>query len=541
MDIQEKDNTQKGNLGRKRKTAVIITALILLLAAAAYCLFTGVRTRDTAIDPEVDPLGLSSYVGKDISGIKESLFPPDYVPFHGSVGDSYRQTLGHVYLGFPSGKCSFNISCADGSTEAEYICYDVNLGNASDYLDFIKSAENRLTSIFGPGERTWIDFSSAGGSREIGREEFYSQIENEIYGDYAVAYFKNDRKISMSVYVSETLEIDNLLVIISDIPRAEAKERAKAAQAKEDADSYEIPEEPAASRYIWYKIDGNDLYIRGTAEDGYSVRIMYEEPAPIDCRDGWCNRSDIKRAVIEEQVSPLYCTDMFLRCTDLCTIEGLENLNTEYCTSTAHMFFSCNSVSELDLTALDMSAVTDMSGMFEECSRLEKLYAGTWNTSNVKSMKEMFNNCTKLEMPDIGSWDTSSVTDMSRMFAWCQYLKSADVSKWNTGNVTDMQGMFASCKALETLDAGAWDTGSVTNTVSMFVGCSSLKSIDVSRWNTENLELAGGMFYGCASLEKLDLSGWNTEKLARASGMFYGCDSLAEIPQIDVDTDYTEE
>jgi surface protein len=58
----------------------------------------------------------------------------------------------------------------------------------------------------------------------------------------------------------------------------------------------------------------------------------------------------------------------------------------------------------------------------------------------------MFADMGKLTELDVSGVDTSNVTDMAGMFNECSELTSLDVSGFDTSNVENMAGMFAGCK-----------------------------------------------------------------------------------------------
>lgn len=60
-------------------------------------------------------------------------------------------------------------------------------------------------------------------------------------------------------------------------------------------------------------------------------------------------------------------------CSQLTTIEGIENLNTSEVTNMSVMFSGCNSLTSLDLHSLNTAKVTDMACMFYDCSSLESI------------------------------------------------------------------------------------------------------------------------------------------------------------------------
>jgi surface protein len=89
----------------------------------------------------------------------------------------------------------------------------------------------------------------------------------------------------------------------------------------------------------------------------------------------------------------------------------------------------------------------------------------------------MFYFCNSLTSLDVSGWDTSAVTSMSTMFYSCNSLTSLDVSGWDTSAVTSMSSMFYSCNSLTSLDVSNWDFSKVTtasNASGMFRYCRGL-------------------------------------------------------------------
>ncbi|WP_257000502.1 BspA family leucine-rich repeat surface protein, partial [Listeria monocytogenes] len=118
-------------------------------------------------------------------------------------------------------------------------------------------------------------------------------------------------------------------------------------------------------------------------------------------------------------------------------------------------------------------------GMFSYATKLTELDVSGLDTSVVTNMNTMFTYCSALEELDVSHFDTSSVTTMYGMFWQCGLLEKLDVSNFDTSSVTNMNSMFADCKSLEILDVSNWDTSSVTSVDSMFRRNNSLKAIDV--------------------------------------------------------------
>ena len=163
---------------------------------------------------------------------------------------------------------------------------------------------------------------------------------------------------------------------------------------------------------------------------------------------------------------------------------------------------------------LDTSQVTDMSHMFESCASLRNLDVSDFDTSQVTDMSEMFQGCTNLTSLDVSHFDTSQVTSMWWMFGKCENLSSLDVSHFNTSKVTNMCGMFEDCGRLTNIDVSGFNTSKVTDMISMFKGCESLVNLDVSHFDTSHVTSMSVMFADCKNLISLDLSSFDTPQLA---------------------------
>ena len=170
-----------------------------------------------------------------------------------------------------------------------------------------------------------------------------------------------------------------------------------------------------------------------------------------------------------------------------------------------------------------------MTHMFYSCSSLTSLDVTHFNTANVMDMHGMFYSCSSLASLDVTHFNTAKVTDMSFMFSSCSSLTSLDVTHFNTAKVTDMSFMFSSCSSLISLDVTHFNTENVTNMRNMFSGCSSLTSLDVTNFNTAKVPDMSYMFSNCLALTSLYLTNFNTEKVTNMLRMFSGCQALTTI------------
>ncbi|ELT7848564.1 BspA family leucine-rich repeat surface protein [Listeria monocytogenes] len=193
------------------------------------------------------------------------------------------------------------------------------------------------------------------------------------------------------------------------------------------------------------------------------------------------------------------------------------------------MFSFATKLTELDLSGLDTSAVTNMYNVFNRCRALEELDVSNFDTSSVTTMKSMFQYCELLEKLDVSNFDTSSVTTMQSMFDECQSLEILDVSNFDTSSVTDMTAMFQNCYALEKLDISNFDTSSVTKMYAMFSGLYGVGKLDVSHFDTSLVTTMNRMFQNCKSLKELDIGNFNTSLVTDMDRMFINCAALKSL------------
>ena len=162
-------------------------------------------------------------------------------------------------------------------------------------------------------------------------------------------------------------------------------------------------------------------------ERAYALNLEASEP-------GWLTHKDeIKKVVFDASFAnarPTSCCSWFWYCTNLATIEGIENLNTENVTNMGVMFCRCQNLSSLDLTNFNTGNVTNMYGMFSNCQNLSSLDLTSFNTANVTNMDYMFDGCSTLTTIYASEkFVTSKVQAGENMFSACRSLKDYRDSK----------------------------------------------------------------------------------------------------------------
>ena len=187
-------------------------------------------------------------------------------------------------------------------------------------------------------------------------------------------------------------------------------------------------------------------YIKGTAGE-----CEFNEGAIA--LEGVDLKNNCKKVVFTpsfKQVKPTSCYSWFDSFSNLTTIQGIENLNTEKVTNMMYMFYGCKKLTSLDLSSFNTDKVTNMNGMFISCSSLTSLDLSKFNTAEVTGMTYMFGNCSSLTSLDLSSFNTAKVTEMYFMFNGCSGLTTIYVSDdFTIGNGCSGDNMFSSCSNLK--------------------------------------------------------------------------------------------
>lgn len=199
------------------------------------------------------------------------------------------------------------------------------------------------------------------------------------------------------------------------------------------------------------------------------------------------------------------CSNWFNGCTNLTSIEGIENLNTSKVTDMSGMFAQCSNLETLDLSHFNTENVTTMAQMFYGCTKLHDLNIDNFNTENVSYMNGMFEGCSGLETLDLSHFNTRYVrkSGFNYMFNGCSSLSSLDVSKFTTDKPgMQLDGLFQGCSSLQTLDLSSFSTGGASSVTDMFDGCSALRTIYVSDLFTFKYGVSSSnMFRNCENLK----------------------------------------
>jgi len=183
-------------------------------------------------------------------------------------------------------------------------------------------------------------------------------------------------------------------------------------------------------------------------------------------------------------------------------INELSGLPTGLALSSLDRTFTSTSPSG-DMSVIDVSAATSAKGTFlnSDIDPTDDITA--WDVSNVTDMGRMFEGASVFNV-DISAWDVSNVTNMARMFQGASVF-DVDISAWDTGAVTEMQSMLAGAATFNQ-DLGTWNVAAVSNMNAMFDGASSFNQ-DIGDWDVEDSVDMTSMFKDANQFDQ-DLTEW---------------------------------
>ena len=187
------------------------------------------------------------------------------------------------------------------------------------------------------------------------------------------------------------------------------------------------------------------------------------------------------------------------------------------------LFAYCTN-SELDLTKLDTSKVTDMSYMFNDCT--SQININGWDTSKVTKTDYMFQKFTNNnKYLDLSVLDFSNVTSASGMFDSCN-IDYVDIRNTNLNLAKLKELPFRSVKGT-VLDLSNYDITGLTSTYYLGYFC-YCPTIDLTNWKTTEVTNMKQTFYYGSSIEKIIMPDWDMTNVttANATNFFYNCSKL---------------
>ncbi|MDO5775888.1 MAG: BspA family leucine-rich repeat surface protein, partial [Eubacteriales bacterium] len=197
--------------------------------------------------------------------------------------------------------------------------------------------------------------------------------------------------------------------------------------------------------------------------------------------------------------------------------------------SSSALFEGFTNLTDIDISKLDFSEVTDFSSFFKgdenlksvtfpsEATnkinqsnklQLDSMFANCSSLTSINGMngikpsstRAMFYNCSSLKESGMPKINTSAATDLSAMFYGCKNLKNYDFSQFDLSSAEDISYMFAESGA-KTLKLGDSPKGTLTNMYATFMKMPNVTSIDISGLDTSNVNDMSFLFYSAMNEE----------------------------------------
>lgn len=234
--------------------------------------------------------------------------------------------------------------------------------------------------------------------------------------------------------------------------------------------------------------------------------------------------------VVMAPIKPNSGYQTFYYCSNLHTIEGLENIDVSNCDSLSYMFGTTSLQNINGVANWDISNVIKMDGLFASSKNIYDFSAlRNWDISNVEDINYMFSNTNFNDTDIIANWDTSNLNNVSFIFNACESLEIADLSNWDTTNVIYMSGLFQNCTNIKSVNLSGWNLPNVTGGgVQVFKGCDNLEYINISGMKMPNAK-AFSNFSGLKKLKEIDATGYEFDSITSMYQMFYNNEALENI------------
>ena len=118
---------------------------------------------------------------------------------------------------------------------------------------------------------------------------------------------------------------------------------------------------------------------------------------------------------------------MFEGCEDLISV-NLSQINSPSLQSSIYTFTNCKNLKQADLSLIDTSKVTSMDFLFSGCNNLVKIIGlEKLNTSSVKKTAGMFFECEKLRHVNLSAFKLDKIEESSGMFINNPSLEAVDL------------------------------------------------------------------------------------------------------------------
>lgn len=204
-----------------------------------------------------------------------------------------------------------------------------------------------------------------------------------------------------------------------------------------------------------WTLDSDGTLTIGPEEGETTGKLKEKNTNTADSSPWYDYRTSVEKCVFEEGVDGgTSIAYMFYGCTNMESIEGMDNVDASDVYRAGYAFYKCESLESIDFSTWDCS-VEYLSWTFAYCTSLKTLDLSTWSTKNATRFDHTFYGCTNIEYIDFSSWRTSTVIDFGGMFNGCKNLRYMDISKWDMSSATYVGRMFKGCTGLRMVKVGS--------------------------------------------------------------------------------------
>ena len=526
-----------------RRFALFPLMLLILLLLPARMVAQKAASSSKYIatyDSDTKTLTFEKYEGESLPSDSESKWVKDGTPVLGMFGYSYQQNIKHIVINesFKTFTPTTLNYFFEGLTQLETITglEYLNTANVTD-MSLLFDHCQKLTSL---------DLSNFNTAKVTNMNRMFSNCSN------LKAIYASDKFTTAAVTESKNMfsycgSLSGDIDWTSD--KATDKTYAKTGGGYFRDKAYDNrPYVKYADGTLTFRCG----YKKTLGENEYELNSGEYPPA-------WnTNQKNISKVVFEASFAnarPTNCYAWFLNFKNLTQIEGIENLNTENVTSMRNMFYSCSSLTSLDVTNFNTANVTNMNYMFFGCNKLKEIYVSDkFVTDDVISSTYMFLNCSSLS----GDIDWTSDKPDDKTYAkidggyfrdkaydnrpWvkyadgtltfrCGYKKTLGENEYELNSGKNQPAWYThKSKFSKVVFEASFANARPTTCYAWFQGFENLKQIEgIENLNTENVTSMNGMFSGCSNLTELDLTHFNTANVTNMYDMFFGCKSLTTI------------
>lgn len=199
------------------------------------------------------------------------------------------------------------------------------------------------------------------------------------------------------------------------------------------------------------------------------------------------------RKVTAYNLSPTNCEYMFVNCSSLTEIVGLNTWNMSNCSKPSCMLDGCTSLSSIEgINTWITSKFEGIFRMFFGCKALIDIsFINDWDLSNVRLASFVFTGCAGLTGEVTLQLDIPKCTSLNSFLSQTN-ITSLDITGCNMPLVNDLGSFVDSCTNLTSLiGTETWNMGSNLKNMATFAYTTKLTSLNLSTWDFTNVTNTG--------------------------------------------------